>query len=163
MSEDTNEPQVLAEEDFAAIQGSGERRILVAIPTLMILLSIVGLAGATMIPRGGFRGGCLAAFGGALFLGASMYICLWIAYRGRSMAAFHPNERFIPSVIAGCAFQVFLFFLSLLAVQSLPTLLTGWDLPLFYLILINGTRGSVWDALVIRRSRLDGAWTGRRR
>ena len=79
------------------------------------------------------------------------------------MAAFHPNERFVPSVIAGCAFQVFLFFLSLLALQGLPAVLTGWDLPLFYLIFINGTLGIVWDVFVIRRSRLDGAWTRRRR
>ena len=79
------------------------------------------------------------------------------------MAEFHPNERFIPSVVAGCAFLVFLFFLNLFALRGVPPALTGWDPLLLFLIFINGTLGIVWDVLVIRRSRLDGAWTGRRR
>jgi hypothetical protein len=162
MADEMNESQVPAE-DESAIQPTGERWVLFVIPTLLILLSAVGVGGTITLPRETFRGGCLVAFGGAFFLGCSMFICLWIAYRGRAMAEFHPNERFIPSVVAGCVFLVFLFFLNLLALRGDPPVLTGWEPLLLFLIFINGTLGIVWDVLVVRRSRLDGAWTGRRR
>jgi hypothetical protein len=69
------------------------------------LAPVVGMSVALGAPpRRSFERYGFGSFLAGIFLSVAMYVGIFIAYKSVSMLENRPNERFVPSVIAGFGF-----------------------------------------------------------
>jgi hypothetical protein len=157
------EQPIVWEDEIAAIQSTRERIILWTLPPLLGISSVVGVVAVlTIHHRRTFDADSFVCFLCAIFLALAMYLGLWFAYRSKSFLRDHPNERFIPSTVGGSFCLIFLLILNGYLVEDPRPILSGKELILLGLVILNSFLGVVWVAMVIRRSVLDGAWRSKK-
>jgi hypothetical protein len=141
-----------------------ERAVIGVVPWLVSGLVVLGIWNSITARSGNtFEASALVTFVGDIFMAGSMHAGVYYAYRSKSMASEHTNERFVPSVTAGISALVFMLFLDHLTIQKTPVVLVGRDTLTVSLIWLITLLALLWDVLVVRRSIADGAWRGTRR